>query len=151
MKRGFRTIYRENEAEGYVPGDEAAHVAAAALAQRADAPTIARLTDVLTFLDEVGGQFHIYAFRAQAEDDVYQTEALIFDFETRDFKVQPAKPREELGGIPLTDAHLPGTPVEESVAIPVERPEEEADIDEGPLPEESEAAIEEPEPEPQGV
>lgn len=137
MKRNFASVYSENEQDGYRVGDQAAHVAAGALAQRLDAPTIARITDMVALLDTVGGQFYITALRTQDETDpaTYNIEALVFNYETRDLKVQKYEPPEEIMGIPVTASHEAGVEVESPTEVPVEAAEgQEAEPDPEPLP-----------------
>lgn len=119
MKRKFEVIYPENHQDGYLPGDEAAHRAAAALADRADAPTIAALTDMLTFLERVGGQFHVTALRlaSEVQEGEWDTQGIGFNFETRDARVMVAKAPEEINfgqltGVPITDSQAPAVEVE---------------------------------------
>lgn len=120
MKRNFASVYSENDSDGYRVGDEAAHVAAAALAQRLDAPTIARITDMVTLFETVGGQVYVTPLRVQDPDDpgTYNVAALVFNYETRDIKVQKFEPPEEVLGVPVTESHEPG------VEIEIERPED---------------------------
>ena len=87
MKRDFQVIYPENVADGYQPGDEHALHAALALAQKADAPTINALSEMLTLLEIVGGQVHVTALRVD-QDGRFTTEALGFHFNTADAKLK---------------------------------------------------------------
>jgi hypothetical protein len=127
MKREFSTLYLENQRDGYQPGDEAAHRAAAALADRADAPTVAALTDALALLERVGGQVHVTALRIEPDDGSWQTAGLGFSYETKDAHLKVAAAPEEVFGVPVTD--ISGPPVE--LPEPAE-PEAEAEPDAQP-------------------
>lgn len=170
MERNFDTLYIRNERAGYQVGDDAAHRAAAALADRADAPTIIALTDLLTMNELIGGQFYVTAVRDKVDrygnrvpdgDGNFETIGLVFNFETRDVRVEPAQAPETVLGLPVTDSHAPATQVAveqpdlshdpavieaawqvltqagvlPDLEAPVESPEEQPD-DEEPLPEE---------------
>jgi hypothetical protein len=140
MKRSFSSVFGENRDEGYEPGDEAAHIAAAALAQRLDAPTIRAITDMATLLETVGGQFYITPLRVQDDFDpgAYNVEALVFNYETRDIKVQRLEPPQEIQGLPVTESHKAG------ITIEIERPEIEPSSEEPDEQPEAEA-LEQPE------
>lgn len=116
MKRDFATvIFAQNAQEGFGVGDQAAHHAALGLAQRCDAPTILALTDLMAFLDRVGGQAHITTLRRRDEDELsYTTEALAIGYETRDAKVVVAQGPQMI-------------PIEGADGVPVEVPVEEFD------------------------
>lgn len=117
MKRNFEVAFPENEVNGYVPGDEAAHRAAAALADRADAPTIAAFADALAFLERIGGQFHVVALR-RAVGEEFETVGLGFRYETRDARVQIAEPPEEVFGVAVTDSGAPAVVVAQETDEP---------------------------------
>ncbi len=125
MKRNFaEVVYQENAQDGFAPGDEAAHRAAAALADRADAPTIGVLTDMLAFLERVGGQFHVTALRLEANPDEWETHGFGLMVETRDARLKVAEAPETVRGVAITD--MQGPPVEldaleseESAEVPV--------------------------------
>jgi hypothetical protein len=122
LKRKFaEVIYQENAQDGFVPGDEAAHRAAAALADRADAPTIGALTDMLAFLERVGGQFHVTALRLEANPDEWETHGFGLMVETRDARLKVAEAPEDVRGVSITDmqgppAKIEAEPVEEQTA-----------------------------------
>lgn len=113
MKRNFEVIFAEDNQIGFEPGDEAAHRAAAALADRADAPTIGALTDMLTFLERIGGQFHVTALRLESAPDAgdWETCGLAFNYETRDARVKLADAPEQVFNVPVTDSQAPATEV----------------------------------------
>jgi hypothetical protein len=118
-KRKFGDInYSENAANGSVPGDGAAHRAAAALADKADFPTIAALSEMLSTLERVGGQFYVTAFRAEQDNGSFDTLGLAIDYETRDARVIAMDAPDEVAGVSVTDLKEP------SVAIESETPDE---------------------------
>jgi hypothetical protein len=125
MERNFATYLAENMQQGYVPGDEAAHRAAAALAERADAPTILALTDMLALLERIGGQFYVTSVRIKdsALGPDWHIAGVTFDYETRDAKVERLEPPEEVDGVPVTDSSGPGITVE------IERAEDGGELD----------------------
>jgi hypothetical protein len=112
LKRKFTNIYPANEVQGYEVGDTAAQQAALGLAQRADAPTIAALSDMLTLLERVGGQFHVTAVRKQEEGQDWETVGFAFNYETRDARLVVASSPEDALSIPITDSQTPPTEVE---------------------------------------
>lgn len=118
MKRDYSVVYLENQQAGYAPGDDAAHRAAAPLADRADAPTVAALLDALTLLERIGGQFHITALRIQDENGNYETHGLGFRYDTADAKGKPVSKPREVAGVPITEAGE--SPVELPVGEDVE-------------------------------
>jgi hypothetical protein len=132
MKRSFSSIFDENLAEGYEPGDQAAQIAAGALAQRLDAPTIGRILDMVSLLETVGGQFYITPLRVQSEFDpgAYEVTALVFNYETRDIKVQRLEAPDEIQGLPVTGSHEEGVRIE--VGEPEVDPEPEVDAEPEP-------------------
>jgi hypothetical protein len=140
MKRKWaEVLFRQNEAMGYMPGDEAAHRAAAALGDRFDAPTLAAIGDALAFLERVGGQFHVVTLREkfnaagerveESELGEWQTAAMLIEYESRDARVILARPPEAVFEIPVTEFTEP--PVEVDLGE-----------DEPPEPDESERAVE---------
>jgi len=143
-------VFAQNEKLGYFPGDEAAHRAALALADRFDAPTIIALTDALTFTREMGGQFWAVALRERvneqgefvAEDQPgeYQTALLRFEYESRDARIaKSTTPPSQVAGIPVSDfseaptriavAEAPPMTDEESETLREEIEQEVADDD----------------------
>lgn len=127
MKRDFATvIFEENFQAGYRPGDEHAHRAAAALADRFDAPTIRAVADALSFLDRIGGQMYVVTLRRQVAEDEYETEALHLRYETRDAKMHIAPPPEHVGSVPIEDFSEPPTRIE--IDAPVGEEEVETDL-----------------------
>lgn len=122
MKRDFDTLYARNEQSGFQVGDDAAHRAAAALADKADAPTIQALTYLLDMAELIGGQFHVTAVRekfdrhgnriADAGDGKFETIGLVFNYETRDLRIEPATAPDTVFGLPVTDSHAPANQVE---------------------------------------
>lgn len=136
MKRDFAVVYPENFVNDLVPGDEAAHRAARALADRADAPTIIALSDVLALLERVGGQFHVVALREEGSGDgTWNTVGLAFRFDTRDAHLTVAKAPEQVCGVPVTnseeaatvDLDVPASEPPEEPPGDVEPPGDEAD------------------------
>lgn len=111
MKRRFHTLYRENAGTGFQPGDESAHRAAAALADRADAPTIGALTDILTLLERFGGQFHVTALRLENGEE-WETEGIGFQYESRDARLKVAAPPAAVAGVPISNMEEPAPEVE---------------------------------------
>jgi|SRR6478609_8614909 len=134
-QRPFSTVFEENQQNGFFPGDEAAARAAAALADRADAPTIAALSDMLTFFERIGGQFHITSLRLPSNEGEWETHGLAFHFETRDARVKVATAPEDLRvgdlTIPITDSQGPAPEIE----LPAEEPAPPESSDEEPAPE----------------
>jgi hypothetical protein len=135
MQRTFAEIlFRQNEANGYRPGDDAAHRAAAALADRHDAPTIAAIFDALAFAERVGGQFHVVTLREKFNDlgehvaddaeGEWETAALLIKYESRDARIILAKPPEQVFGVPVTEFEEPPTTVEVSTPQPDELEDE---------------------------
>lgn len=127
--REFRVNYPQNDREGFRPGDDAAHRAAAALGDRADQPTIAAFSEMLAMLERVGGQFYVTAFRQKVEEDGdFETAGLVFRYETRDVSIEFFSEPTEIAGIPVTDSS--DTSVRVLVKTPAEptpEPEPEAD------------------------
>jgi hypothetical protein len=106
-------VFAQNEELGYYPGDEAAHRAALALADRFDAPTIIALTNALTFTREMGGQFWAVTLRERVNEQgefvpedqpgEYRTVMLRFEYESRDARLAKATvPPSQVGGIPVS-------------------------------------------------
>lgn len=112
MKRPFQTVYAENEASGYEIGDQEAHRVAAALGDRADAPTLRAFHDMLTLLERVGGQFHVTAVRTEREDGEFNTVGLAFNYETRDARLKEAAAPDTVLGYPVTPSDSPPTEVD---------------------------------------
>jgi hypothetical protein len=112
-------IFPLNEQEGFEPGDQAAHRAALAMGDRFDAPTIIAITDALSYLLMRGGQIQMATLREWVNSDGlpapkdepgdYRTLGLTAFYETRDAKLQRAKPIEEVNGIPVADFDGPPT------------------------------------------
>ena len=130
-------VFAQNEELGYYPGDEAAHRAALALADRFDAPTIIALTNALTFTREMGGQFWAVTLRERVNENgefvpedqpgEYQTVMLRFDYESRDARIAKATtPPSQVGGIPVSDFSQAPTRIEVQEPPPM--------TDEPPLP-----------------
>jgi len=115
-------IFPLNQQEGYEPGDEAAHRAALALADRFDAPTIIAVTDALRYLTMRGGQMEMATLRERigpdgqpvGKDDPgeYVTLGLTIFYETRDAKMARIKPIADVRGIPVEDFDRPPTEYE---------------------------------------
>lgn len=157
MRRNLAEIlFPENERVGYERGDDLAQRAAAALADRFDAPTIIALTDALAFVDRVGGQLYVTTVRRKVDrtgnlvDDQAEGEfrsfGLTINYESRDAKVERAREPTVALGIPVTDAGEPAA----QVALPALGAEtgpaiEEAEAD-ATAEEELEPSFEEPEP-----
>lgn len=150
------SIFPLNEEMGFRVGDEAAHRAAAALADRLDAPTIVMLVDALAFLSRVGGQLYVGTVRqkinaqgqpaAKDEPGEYQTFGMALVYESRDASFYMAKPPEQVLGIPVL-------PLEEHMEMAVEsggpaEPEVEPDLRDE-IEAEVAAAIEQAEDEPE--
>lgn len=128
MKRDFATvIFEENFERGYRPGDEHAHRAAAALADRFDAPTIQAVADALSFLNRIGGQMYIVTLRRQVAEDEYETEAIHVRYETRDAKMHIAPSPDQVGAVPIQDFSEPPTRIE--IDAPGREAEEEVETD----------------------
>lgn len=112
-------IYPLNEQEGYAPGDQAAHRAALAMADRFDAPTIIALTDAMRYLTMRGGQLEMATLRERIgadgepvgrdEPGEYITLGLTIFYETRDAKLARIKPITEVRGIAVEDFDRPPT------------------------------------------
>jgi hypothetical protein len=113
--RKFSVNYLANQADGFQPGDEAAHRAAAALGDRADMPTIAAFSEMLAMLERVGGQFYVTALRVPNEEGEFDTLGLVFNYETRDAKIEFLLPPEEISGVPVTDISAEPTRIEVEV------------------------------------
>lgn len=128
-------LFRDNAAIGHYAGDEDAQRAAAALADRADSPTIVAITDAVAYALRMGGQISIATLRAyvdtegtpvpEGEPGDWRTMGLAIFYETRDARIQIAKPPKEVGGIEVTDFTAPPTRVE--IEAP-EAPEVEPDL-----------------------
>jgi hypothetical protein len=122
VKRTSTTLFARNEQDGYAVGDAAAHRAAAALADKADAPTIQAVTQMLDFFTLVGGQCHAVTAREKFdryenrvgddEDGEWATTGIVFKYETRDLRVIEAKAPEEILGLPVSDSNGPPVVVE---------------------------------------
>ena len=132
----FDSVFRHNQEAGYVPGDEFAHRAAAALADRFDAPTIIGLTNVFTFLKEMGGQAYVITLRERVDatgalvpaDEPgasWRTMAMRCSYETQDARVDAAKPPKDVLGVAVTDFNAAPHHVELDVE---EAPEAETDL-----------------------
>ena len=136
-KREFAKInYETNARNGHQPGDQAAVQAALALAQKADAPSIHALMDLLTTQDRIGGQAYITPFRGRNEGEKdFDTFGFIIDYETRDARVEFMRPPDSVDGFPVSGPH------EEPTRIPVEAEEFELDPEDDPVEDES---VEEP-------
>jgi|SRR6185437_3352285 len=130
-------IYPLNEQEGYAPGDQAAHRAALAMADRFDAPTIIAVTDALRYLTMRGGQLEMATLRerigpdgetvSKDEPGEYVTLGMTIFYETRDAKMARIKPITDVRGIPVEDFDQPpteyadpepGSPAEELEQLP---------------------------------
>lgn len=117
-----------NEEDGFEPGDDRAYRAALAMADRFDAPTIIAFTDALAYLFKMGGQLEIVTLRewvdrdgqpvAKDEPGEYRTLGFSAFYETRDAKIQRAKPPTEALGVPVTGFDAP--PSEAEFAEPEE-------------------------------
>lgn len=124
-----------NEQEGFEPGDQAAHRAALALADRFDAPTIIAVTDALRYLTMRGGQLEMATLRERVgrdgapvgkdEPGEYVTLGMTIFYETRDAKLARIKPIAEVRGIPVEDFDQPPTEYADPEAgSPAEEPEQ---------------------------
>jgi hypothetical protein len=112
-KRIEDIVLQQNRELGYYPGDEAAHRAAGALADRFDAPTIISFTNLLTYIAEMGGQGYVVTLRerltpdgrlaAEGEPGEYQTAMLRFEYESRDARVVAAPSPQDVAGIQVTE------------------------------------------------
>jgi hypothetical protein len=112
-KRIEDIVIAQNREAGCFPGDAAAHRAASALADRFDAPTIITLTNLLTYIDQMGGQGYIVTLRERitpdgrlAQEDEpgeYETAMLRFEYESRDARVVAAPPPEEIEGVRVSE------------------------------------------------
>lgn len=138
MRRNLADIVFQDGAEqGYRPGDEHAHRAAAALADRFDAPTIIALTDAFSFLKSMGGQLFVITLRERVDiagnlvdekepGGEWRTIAMRVAYETQDGRVAAAKPPKEILGVEVTEFREPPTRVELGAATEV--PEDEHDL-----------------------
>jgi hypothetical protein len=116
------SVFPHNEDQGFSPGDQHAHRAAAALADRFDAPTIIALTDAMAFTTRIGGQLHAVTLREwvdaqgnlvpEDEPGHWSTMAIRFLYETRDGKIVAAKPPKEILGVHVEEFDQPPTPIE---------------------------------------
>jgi hypothetical protein len=112
-KRVDDIVLQQNEQAGLFPGDAAAHRAASALGDRFDAPTIISLTNLLTYISEMGGQGYIVTLREKLTPDgrlaqdgepgEYVTAMLRFEYESKDARVCAATPPQEIEGVPVTE------------------------------------------------
>ena len=157
-------LFPVNEEIGYQRGDELAQRAAAALADRFDAPTIIALTDALSFVDRVGGQLYITALRRKVDrlgnfvsdeqEGEFRSAGLAFLYESRDAKVKRARGPQAAFGYPVDDTSAPAVeieaPGEDGYALRDEiEAEAGAAAEEGPdlsLPEPDPDEVEDPEP-----
>lgn len=129
------SAFPENERSGFVPGDEAAYRAAYALADRLDAPTIIALTDAISYTVTMGGQVHAVTLRdwvdadgrlvPESEPGQWRTVGISFLYETRDARMQAARPPKEVLDIPVADFQEPATHIETDVPA---APEDESDL-----------------------
>jgi hypothetical protein len=136
MKRKFAEILlRENVENGFYPGDEAAHRAAASLGDRLDAPTLAAIGDAFAFLERVGGQFHVVTLREKYRDaervsdeaeGEWLTSGLALFYESRDARIVIAKEPAEAFGLPVEEFAKPATEIAVSEEEPTETPEDPA-------------------------
>lgn len=121
-KRIDDIVIAQNRDQGYYPGDAAAHRAASALADRFDGPTIISLTNLLTFISEMGGQGYIVTLRErltpdgrlaqEGEPGEYETAMLRFEYESRDARVVAAPPPEDIGGVAVSEFSAAPTRIE---------------------------------------
>lgn len=128
-------IFEQHRREGFVPGDEAAHRAASALADRFDAPTIIALTDAMAFLELMGGQLYAVTLRERlnaegrlakdGEPGDYVTAVMRLEYESRDARVVEAPEPDEVLGIEVTDFSKAPTRLEPEAPAP---PEDENDL-----------------------
>lgn len=112
-KRIEDIVIAQNREQGYFPGDAAAHRAASALADRFDGPTIISLTNLLTFISEMGGQGYVVTLRErltadgrlaqEGEPGEYETAMLRFEYESRDARIVAASPPGEIAGAAVTE------------------------------------------------
>lgn len=137
MKRNITVNYAANQADGLIPGDAAAHRAAAALADRADMPTLDAFATMLSLLEHVGGQFYVTALRVESENGEFDTAGLIINYETRDARIEYFDRPDVVAGVPIVDSAAPTTEA---------APEPEAEDEDEEIPED--APVESPEPEP---
>jgi hypothetical protein len=144
MRRNLAEIlFPEARREGFYPGDEAAHRAAQALADRFDAATIIAVTDALSFTSRVGGQLLITTLRTRldssgrpvGEDEPgeYRTVGVSLEYESRDAKVTEIKRPELVFRVPVTDTADPPTVIE--------TPADQRDPEDGGLRDEIEAEV----------
>lgn len=149
-------VFEENRRLGFLPGDEAAHRAAAALADRFDAPTIIALTNGMAFMEAMGGQLYAITLRERlnaegrlAEDGEpgeYETAVIRFEYESRDARVVAAPAPTDVIGIPIEDFSQAPTRIEADPGAP-EQPDVEPDLRDE-IEAEADAAAQEDEPEP---
>ena|SRR5690349_12025309 len=121
-KRIEDIVLQQNRELGYYPGDEAAHRAAGALADRFDAPTIISFTNLLTFIAEMGGQGYVVTLRErltpdgrlaeEGEPGEYETAMLRFEYESRDARVEAAPPPKDVAGIQVNEFSEAPTKIE---------------------------------------
>jgi hypothetical protein len=133
-----------NEQEGYEAGDQSAHRAALAMGDRFDAPTIIALTDMLSYLMMRGGQASMTTVRdrvgrdglpvADGEPGEYRTLGLTIFYETRDAKLQLAKPPERIQGIPVEDFDRPPTEIDDYSTLGPEQGPTTEELEEIPEP-----------------
>jgi len=112
-KRIEDIVIAQNREHGFFPGDAAAHRAASALGDRFDGPTIIALTNLLTYIQEMGGQGYVVTLRERLtpdghlaqEDEAgeYETAMLRFEYESRDARVVAAPPPEEIEGVKVSE------------------------------------------------
>lgn len=140
-------VFPLNEQDGYEPGDAAAHRAALGMADRFDAPTILAVTDALSYLLMRGGQIQMATLREWVDRDgrptekdqpgEYRTLALTAFYETRDAKIQRAKPVTDVKGIPVEDFDRPATetdyPEGPEPGPTDEEPEQEPGVEDEPV------------------
>jgi hypothetical protein len=133
-KRIADIVLAENRELGFYPGDEAAHRAAGALADRFDAPTIIALTDMLAFAQEMGGQLYGVTLRErltpdgrlaqEGEPGQYETAMIRFEYESRDARVVAADPPSEIGGVEVSEFSEAPTRLEVAAEQPESPPAE---------------------------
>lgn len=139
QRKLFDLIFSLHEEGGYEPGDVAAHRAALAMGDRFDAPTIIALTDAMTYLQKMGGQLELVTIRQKVdaegrpvgggEQGEWLTSGMTAAYETRDAKIQRAKPITEALGFPVESFDHPATEVEfEQDPEPESDPEPEQEL-----------------------
>jgi len=136
-------VFPLNEQEGYEPGDQNAHRAALAMADRFDAPTIIAVTDALRYLTMRGGQLEIVTIRERFDDQgnrvskdepgEYETLSLHLFYETRDAKLARIKPPTEIRGVPVEDFDRPPTEYDPEPGSQAEEPEQTPEPADEPL------------------